>query len=555
MINKNIDKLFNSGLPDKQRYIEFYFGKEIKVLDNKQIVKLAIFYKIQFQNRCIEKARHLKRLVIEEYGTKIQGLSYVSLSSIFSFRFDKAISKVERQEHTALTVKTLNKIKSEISKYSVTHKPLVNNYQESFDKLFNFIDEHIEFSTLISRKKRISYIKYKEDSTISLEAKSWLYENIRYAFPKRDRLPINNNLLSWFLYNDTPAYREMSKVDNDLRDATVVKRIYLSNLLMFDYRISKLTIEDFKEKDIDLTKSDLNDLKQSISCIIYYFVFNKFYKSAYVSKTTNKGQVVGRHYWTPEYFVVRAIFFAVTEANKGKPLTFKEIESYIGIDLKHHLYEGFGFTESYQKLNRYLKDLTNNRPRNSDMYIFRNVKKVLEEYIEIYYTRRRARKDALGDYDSEFEKQVYLFLQREITPLFIYDKAVIDTIGKREIILKDIKGNEVVKKIHSLLHYDFYLELTRDIRKFLGLDVKWQAIAVETQGEYWHNMHDHIERDKFKQAISTQENIILIKIWYNMKNDTWLQQFIDQLETKTGIEISQDKISELKNYLGNLDNS
>jgi len=546
---ERINRLFNSGLPDKQRYIEFYFGKEIKILDDKQIIRLAEFYNTQFENLCIEKANYLRRLVIEEYAKKIQGLSDVALRSIFSFRFDDAVRKVETQDHRALTVSNLNRTKSEIREYKDTHKSFDNIHQESYDKLFNFIDEHIEFSTLISRKKRISYIKYKEGSTI-LEPKSWLYENIRYAFPKQDNFPINNTLISWFLYNDTPNCKEISKLDNDLRKRQVVKRIYFSTLLMFNYRISKLTIEDFKEKGIDLIKKDLDDLRQKISYIIYYFIFSKFYSTSYVSNTTSKGQKVGKDYWTPEYFVIRAVFFAIIEANNGKPLTFKEIKRKIGFTLERYIYEGYGIVESYNELSKCLKNLTNNRPKNSDIHVFKNAQRILEEYSIIYYARHRARKEELGEYDSDFERDFHDFLQKEVSPLFIYDKPLIDAIGKREIISKDRNNNIVAKKVHNLLHYDFYLKLTREIRKCLGLDKKWKGIAVEGQSRYWHEMDDHIKRDKFKQTISTQENIILINIWYYMNKDEWLQQFRSQLEAQTGIEISQSKINNLKNYFG-----
>lgn len=547
---ERIDKLFRLGLPDEQRYIEFYYGREIKVLSNEEIVNLTKFYKTKFNNLCIEKARDIRRLIIEEYGKKIRGLKCVHLSSLFSFRVHDCLDKVERRDHTALTEYTLNRIKSEINEYKNTHITLVNSYKDSFDKIFKFIDKHIIFSRTIYRKKNLFKIKFKEGST-KLEAKSFLYENIRYAFPKKDGFPINNTLLSTFLFDNPFEYKERTRIDADLWSKNAIKRVYLSNLLIFDYRVSKLKIEDFREKGIYITEDSLETLRQDVSFIIYYFIFNKFYKSSYVSRTTSKGQEVGRYYWTPEYFVIRAIFFAVAESNNGRPLTFKEIKRDIGIDLKHHLYDGFGFTESYQDLNRYLIDLTNNRPQNSDIDIFRNAQQILEEYSKIYYTRRKARKDSLGEYDSEFEREVHLFLQREITPLFIHDKAVVDAVGKKEIILIDEDGNEMIRKIHSLLHYDYYLKLTGEIRKCLGLDTKWRAIAVEAQGEYWHNMIGHIERDRFKQTISTQENIILLKIWDNMKSDIWFQQFITQLEKQTGIEISQDKISKLKNYLSN----
>jgi len=541
-------KLFGSGLPRKEDYVRFYFGKKIKVLDRRQIARLAEDYEIKFETLCVDKAKKMKNLIIKEYG-KIRGLKTVPLRSIFSFDFGTKIRKVEKRENVALTKNTLNRIKKEISKYKTTQKTLVDVHEESYNKIFTFIIEHLEFSEYIEFKKtgkfKISDIKIVNGSS-ELELRSWLIENLRHAFPKKFEIPLDNNLLSWFLFGDSPGYGEHSIVNAKLLKSEVHKRFELRELLGIDYRISKLTTRDFEKKGIEINQSDLDSLQQKVTYLIYDYILYKEHDKPYTSDTTDYGIEVGREYWSPEYFVIRAVFFATAESNNGEIKDFKTI----GVDssvkkIQRYLRMGYGFGKTYLDLLRYVEDLYDHRPTDSDIEVFKDAIKTLEKYDEIYFLRSKARSVELGGYDSDFERIVHHYLMSEINPLFVHNKSVVEAIGKREIVLKDEDGNDIIKRIHYIYHYDFYLELTSELRKYFGLDDRWKAIAVEAQGSYWHGQ-DHpinIERDKFKRAISEQENIIEIEIWDNIQKNLWISEFIRQINEQAGTDIIEDELS------------
>lgn len=198
IINRRISKskLFRSGLPSKEDYIRFYFGKRFEILDGKQIVKLAKDYEKKFNKICVDNATNIKNLILTEYG-KIRGLKTVALRSIFSFDLGTKIRKVEKRENLALSKNTLNRIKKEIIKYRNTQKTLVDVHQEGYDKIFTFINEHLEFLEYIESKKtgrfKISNIK-TVGSSCRLELRSWLIVNLRYTFPRKCGIPLDNNL-------------------------------------------------------------------------------------------------------------------------------------------------------------------------------------------------------------------------------------------------------------------------------------------------------------------------------------------------------------------------
>jgi len=199
--------------------------------------------------------------------------------------------------------------------------------------------------------------------------------------------------------------------------------------------------------------------------------------------------------------------------------------------------------------------LLNNRPQSSDIHIFRAAQQSLEVYDKLFFLRKAEYKKLLGAYDSMGERDTHLFLKNEISPLFINGKFVADAIGKKVITIKDENGNDVDKKVHHLLHFDCYLELTNELREMFGLDDKWKAIAVEYQGVYWHSeaFPKHLERDKFKKTICEQESIIRIEIWENIDKTEWLNKFIEQLNEQAGTELTENDFELLKNYLGNLE--
>jgi hypothetical protein len=555
----SITKLFESGLPTKEDYARFYFSEKLDVLDCEKIAKLAEEYKIRFETLCVDKAQKMKSLIINEYG-KIRGLKTVPLRSIFSFDFGTKIRKVIKRENITISRNTLNRVKNEIDKYKSTQKTLVDAHEESYNKIFTFINEHLEFSEYIESKKtgkfKISDIKISS-STGELELRSWLIENLRYAFPNKLEIPLDNNLLSWFLFGDSPSYAEQSFVNFKLITSEVYKRFEFRDLLGIDYRVSKLTIRDFEKKGIEINQSNLNSLQQKVTYLIYEYVLYKEHDKPYASDTTEYGIEVGRVYWTPEYFVIRVVFFSTTESNNGEIKDFKTIGDDSGIEkIQRNLRQGYGFGKTYLDLLRYVEDLYNNRPTNSDIEVFNDALKTLEVYDEIYFLRSKARGIELGEYDSDFERIVHHYLISEISPLFVHDVPIVEAIGKREIVLKDENGNDVTKRIHYAFHYDCYLKLTNELRECFGLDKRWRAIGVEAQGSYWHGQDYpiHIERDKFKRAISEQEDIIEIEIWDNIDQNLWISEFIRQINEQAGTEINEDDLLKVKKNFNDFKN-
>ena len=531
-------KLFESGLPKKEDYVSFYFGKNIEVLDDKQITKLSEHYKNKFEMLCVDKAQKMKR-------------------SIFSFDFGTKIRKVIKRENITLSRNTLNRVKNEIDKYRTTQKTLVDIYEESYNKIYGFINEHLEFSEYIESKKtgkfKISDIKIF-NSKGELELRSWLIENLRYTFPNKLEIPLDNNLLSWFLFGDSPGYAEQSLVNFKLITSEVYKRFELRDLLGIDYRVSKLTLRDFEKKGIEINQSDLNFLQQKVTYLIYEYILYKEHDKPYASDTTEYGIEVGRVYWTPDYFVIRAVFFATTESNNGEIKDFKTIGDDSGIEkIQRNLRQGYGFGKTYLDLLRYVENLYDHRTTDSDIEVFKDAIKVLEEYDEIYFLRSKARGTELGEYDSDFERTVHHYLISEISPLFVHDVPIVEAIGKREIVLKDENGIDVIKRIHYAFHYDCYLKMTSELRECFGLDKRWRAIAVEAQGSYWHGQDYpiHIERDKFKRAISEQEDIIEIEIWDNIDQNLWISEFIRQINEQAGTQLTANDFTIIRNYLGN----
>jgi len=517
-------------------FVSLYFEENIEVFDSKQILELAEKYNAKFENLCINKAKELKNLINNEYG-RIKGLEYVPLRSIFSFDLGTRIRKVLNRENVLLSKNTLIKIKKEISRHKNTCGTLMDNdYNKDYYMIFNFLDKHIEFSEYIESKKtgrfKISDLKFANSSN-ELELRSWLFENLRYMFPLKLEIPLDNNLLSWFLFKDDPDYNEQSIVNFKLTASELRKRLELRELLAIDYRISKLTVDHFRFKKVHISDSELKFLKLRVSYLIYYYVFFMEHEKPYVSDCTSSGIKIGEEYWTPEYFVIRSVFFSVAEANQGVIKDFKTIGRESGVKkIQRYLREGYGFGDSYLNLLEYVQDLYNNSS-NTNTEIFDDSLMFLEQYDEIYYKRIKNRNSSLESYDSHFERNVHIFLENEINPLFIHKVALIEAIGKRKISYEDEFGNAIVKKIHPIYHYDFYLELDDNLRQLYNLNNKWKGIAVEAQGSYWHgdDFSDNIKSDDVKKQISRLERIILIEIWDNVDKDLWFTEFYNQLKS------------------------
>ena len=97
---------------------------------------------------------------------------------------------------------------------------------------------------------------------------------------------------------------------------------------------------------------------------------------------------------------------------------------------------------------------------------------------------------------------------------------------------------------------DGYRELSKSLKKYLGLDDKWIGVAFEAQSIYTHNKPVHIERDRRKGLVCEEKIILLLEVWYEWDTSTRDAKILEQIKVKTGVEIPLSKLASLAKYLG-----
>ena len=524
-------------------------------MSSKQIREREQDYQKKLEALCVKYALDFKNILIEEYGVIILELGRLPLSQHFGFRLDNYVRRVTEEKITqAVSVKILGRVKEHImQQYNTFKKGVVK--ARSFKKVIDFIKGYQEFSSYFEREFSMSNIKYQQDSE-ELAPKSWLIENLRYMFPKRFGLPLKDDLLSWFVYGDIPGYGKTSKVKWTTNIEGISRRIPFADLLAIDYRVNKLTKKAFSDKGIEVSTEGLEILKKSVSFLIYYYVFGGYHEPTYVSEITSKGLKVGRGYFTIEYKVIRAIFFAAAEANNGESMYFEGINginsaSGISTDLKNHLYQGFGFGDDLIKLVKYINTIFKSRPPDSSCKIFHDAKEVLEGYLDDYKARHRILLQESQEYASIFQGRVHKSMEDFFGLKFVSEEQVRAVV--KETYVTTINDNGVKEKIyvHGVFKFDLYLELTNALKDYLGLDDKWMGLAIEALGTYWHSLPKQKEADRKKRLICRERNIILLEIPEAMDRSEWCTEALKQFKELTGVEIPRNKLSELYKYLGN----
>lgn len=524
-------------------------------LADRQIRDYEVKYQRKLERLCVKYALEFQDTIIKEYGYNILGLKRIPLSSHFNCRLDKFIRQVTViKRDRAISVEILERIKQHIiSNFNNLKDSIKQERKIFFNKVINLIDIYKIFSDYVSSKSgqgkfSISNIKF-EDSSDTMAAKSWLIENLRYIFPKRFGFPLRDDIMSWFIYGDTPEYGLVSKLKWTTEGKELYKRLHLAELLTIDYRISKLTIDDFADRGIAITKTDLEKLQLSTAYLIYFYIFGGHHDVTYVSSTTSKNIEVGPEFFKLEYEVIRAVFFARVEANDGIPVNFETIVSEAGIvDLKNYLYQGFGFGDNLETLRNYIEGLSQFSLSNP---VFRSALETLEGYSDDYRIRRRVLRDS-REYPSAFQGNVHKFTEDFLGVKFLSEERVRSVVKDKYITTINDDGIEEKIYIHGSFSYDCYLELSNALKDYLGLDRKWTGIAIEAMGTYWHgnNFPSQQEADRKKQLISREKNVILIEIKEEWDENLWGAKILEQIEKMTGVKIPQQKLSELSKYLG-----
>ena len=505
-------------------------NQSLNPLTNKQIKENEQIYHRKLENICVKYALDFKNIIIDEYGYNILGLGkQIPLSSYFGFRLDKHIRFISHlKRDRAVGVGILERVRLHVvEKFSTLEKNATKEI--SFKKVLNFIREYKGFSQYVSGKFSMSHIKYQQDSE-ELAPKSWLLENLRYIFPKKFGFPISDNLLSWFIYGDSSANGRKSKFIRTTFKGEINKRIYLAELLSIDYSANKLTKEAFYNKDIEILDKDLSILKKNISFLIYYYVFGRNHESTYVSKTTNSLEV-GKDYFTIEYNVIRAFFFAIAEENNGKPMSFETIKNTVGLStsLNKHLVQGFGFGDDFVLLLAYLERFFKNKLTNSNSQVFQNVERILSEYKDAYKARRRELQRSRG-YRTAFQEKVHNFIEDFLGLKFNSEEQVRAVV--KDNYVTTINDNYIKEKIyvHSSFAFDGYLDLSKALKDYFGLDDKWIGIAFEANGDYWHSLPAKKEADRKKRLICREKNIILLEIPESLNFSAWKDEIIKQFK-------------------------
>ena len=385
-----------------------YFEVIPNILTSRQIHEYSKFYQKKLLRTCARYCLQFEKILTEEYGHKILGEEFLLRRR--SLDIGAYTRNIKSGRSKAVAAKFLERLRGHITKnYRNLNIFRKLARRKHYKNVITFIENYKAFSSYMSSRSgrgkfSISRLKSLEGS-IDLLSKSWLFENIRYAFPKKYGLPIRDNLLSWFLFRDSVEYGSGKSVSVKLAliEANLMKRFTFSRLLSIDYRINKLTTEDFRDRGIYVTEDELLKLQNTVSFLIYHFIFNieSFGDSnlPYISKTTIRNLEIGKYYFTPEYAVVRAIFFLAAEANNGVPLSLSAISENAGISpLNDHLTKGFGFGDiSSEDISSYIESLLSRMPSKSNEAIIQNARSIIKGYNDIYIERRKEIISARGE--------------------------------------------------------------------------------------------------------------------------------------------------------------
>ncbi len=507
-------------------------------LTSRQIERRSKRYEKKLQTLCIQYALKFKKILIEEYGYNVLELDK-NIRLTYHFRFPISISRIpSRQKVIGSTL--LQKVRDQISQEFMTLEKNLERIR-SYEKVTTFLNEYIEFSKYIEGVSRISNIRY-EERTGRIIPENWLFENLRLLFPKRFNLPLTNNLLSWFAFGS--SRKSPGNILWSIRS--------LSKLLEIDFRINKLSVKDFTAKGVSITGEGLKALQKSVSYLIYFYIFGGYHDTNYVSETTAMGWEVGKKFWTPEYDIIRALFFATAETNGGKPLTIGEISKSAGLGISQlgsHLTGGFGFGDTLNKYISYYEKLSKNRPQGSDPKIFTNAKSLLDGYSQTYRSRNKAY-FAYKKIPTVYQDKVHRFFESFLNMKFTPEVSLRLVVSQKYITAIDDQGINQRIIVHTNYRLDGYKELTKSLKKYLGLDDKWIGIGFEAQSEYFHHTDRQIKIDRKKSLICKEKNILLLEIWDSWKPSTWGDKILMQIEEKTGVRIPPSKLGALVKFLG-----
>jgi hypothetical protein len=283
-------------------------------------------------------------------------------------------------------------------------------------------------------------------------------------------------------------------------------------------------------------------LKNFVSYIIFYFIFNNNYEIPYISDTTNYGLPVGVNYFIPDYFFLRSIYFFICDFFKN-PMSFNDIKGELGIITRFERYLQVGTTLSTisMKVQKEIEKLINDNPSfynqdlinrfNNDIILFNKTNEI-----------RNNNYNSIIGYASIFQLKVHNYIENFFGLKFDSEIPVIDIVKNDTI---EVNGKSVI--IHYNLRFDGFCELTDVVRKKFGLNKKWKGIIFEAHG-LWHidlkiflrmfpykTEKEFLRRqeiDVLKRALCKELGYIIIEIYENLEESQWNSEILKQIQNQ-----------------------
>ncbi|MHA1700928.1 MAG: hypothetical protein ACTSWK_01540 [Promethearchaeota archaeon] len=520
----------------KKRIKDFIFKTYninlIKALNTKEILNLLSLYEKKFKQICIKYASRLQKL--------LNGYE-IPLSRLFSFRIDKLLYFIiDKQESNVIGPDTIEKMIQKIKDHYTKRRDL------SLD-LLKFLEEYLVFSGTFYRRSfnsTFSLLRFTDNSKQKLEPRSWLIENLRFIFPKLFGIPINNILLSWFLFGDIPQDDGGTRLTKIFRVDRKYRRPHPYILLSIEYRIQNLSIRDFQVKKIEITPEELHNLKENTSKLIFQFIFSNLFNTGYISNKTETRLPVGKSYFIPEYFLIRELYFSMKHIEKTRNINLKDVSTFFGIKkhLNDYLSAGIGIgIKNLEKIERKIEGLI------IDSYQKNKIEVEIERFRNVLCKRSEIITVNLG-FRSFFQLKVHYFMEDLFRSKFIQDFPIQSMTGSK------FKYKCIDEDISKFLHFDGYCKLSNELNQKLNIDKIWQGIAFEAHGtwhkdevEFYSRWNNKLEVDRerriyideeLKPNICRKYNIIFLVIYENDSPKDWLKKIIQQFNKQIDNKIS-----------------
>lgn len=153
-----------------------------------------------------------------------------------------------------------------------------------------------------------------------------------------------------------------------------------------------------------------------------------------------------------------------------------------------------------------------------------------------------------------YQGKVHQFVETFLKIKFSSEVSLRSIVKIKFVTTTNDQGIKEKIILHQNIRLDGYRELSKSVKKYLGLDDKWIGIAFEAQSEYYHKNPNQIERDRRKKLVCEEKNILLLEIWDNWDLSSWGAHILDQIKVKTGVKIPLSKLGGLAKFLDiNLD--